>query len=392
MVKINSPFLKEIWGSIKNNTFKTYGDKRKLVLTARIPAPSYTRTTAQDQQRNKFASAVASWNALSEAEKEQYNELGASQKPPLTGYQYYIQQQLLVTGIYYKVSIDNTGNSNNLTNYETLIEISNDATFFSDAENKKESIRLYDDDKSTELSYWIEEWDTTNNNAKIWVKVPSIPASSTKTIYISIDPNRTTDNSNPTNVFMQYIDKNNTNEWTPNGYTIEENDNSTYIHGSVESGKAEYDFNNVSENLYKIIMKTKSLYEKCYMENIDTAGKIFLGLWRSKGDNTDAIYYREAGNDYLLYDGFSESSYYIYKAIIDVTNKKISHYLYDNNYNLLASAENKDLSDTSGNAYYDYMHIYDGTSGAYQMDIWINYIAIAKSADPEPSVSYTKES
>ena len=93
MVKINSLFLKEIWGSIKNNTFKTYGDKRKLVLTKSIPAPTYTRTTAQDQQRNKFASAVASWNALSEAEKQQYNEQASPYG--LTGYQYFIQQQLL---------------------------------------------------------------------------------------------------------------------------------------------------------------------------------------------------------------------------------------------------------------------------------------------------------
>jgi len=199
--------LEEIRGSTKHNTFKTYNDKRKVIIMSKKPIPSYTRTEEQDQQRNLFKEAVEAWNKLSSEQKQEYNEMAKPLR--LTGYQLYIRQYLLnppPTGIWYKVTIDNSSNSNNLTDYQIRIEISNDENFFSDCNNKKEAIRLFDDDKTTPLSYWIEEWDTTDHNARIWAKVPSIPASSTKIIYISVDQTRTEDESNGENTFLFFDD------------------------------------------------------------------------------------------------------------------------------------------------------------------------------------------
>jgi hypothetical protein len=44
-------------------------------------------------------------------------------------------------------------------------------------------IRFTDSDGQTQLNYWIESGCNTSST-KIWVKVPSIPANSTKTIYV----------------------------------------------------------------------------------------------------------------------------------------------------------------------------------------------------------------
>jgi hypothetical protein len=45
-------------------------------------------------------------------------------------------------------------------------------------------IRLADSDGTTLLSYWIEPNTCNTNATRIWVKVPSIPANTTKTIYM----------------------------------------------------------------------------------------------------------------------------------------------------------------------------------------------------------------
>jgi hypothetical protein len=63
------------------------------------------------------------------------------------------------------------------------------------------------------LSYWIES-GCNSANTKIWVKVPSIPASSTKTIYVYYGNPSATSLSNGKNVFIMYDDFNDLTQWT----------------------------------------------------------------------------------------------------------------------------------------------------------------------------------
>lgn len=49
-----------------------------------------------------------------------------------------------------------------------------DAQFFNDAQNKRESVRIYQ--VKPVLPHWIEEWDSVNGKARVWVKIPNIPA------------------------------------------------------------------------------------------------------------------------------------------------------------------------------------------------------------------------
>jgi hypothetical protein len=66
-----------------------------------------------------------------------------------------------------------------LTGYQVKISVAYD----SDMKNDFSDLRFTDSDGATLLPYWVEGL-TPSTSATVWVKVPSIPASSTKTIYM----------------------------------------------------------------------------------------------------------------------------------------------------------------------------------------------------------------
>ena len=82
------------------------------------------------------------------------------------------------------ITISNTGNANTLTGYQVLVTLDT-ASLISAGKMRSDGgdIRFTDSDGTTLLSYWIESGINTAST-KVWVKVPSIPASSTKTIYL----------------------------------------------------------------------------------------------------------------------------------------------------------------------------------------------------------------
>jgi alpha-tubulin suppressor-like RCC1 family protein len=82
------------------------------------------------------------------------------------------------------IIINNTNNRNTLSDYQILITLDT-ASLISQGKMRSDcgDIRFKDSDGSTLLNYWIES-GCNSANTKIWVKVPSIPASSTKTIYL----------------------------------------------------------------------------------------------------------------------------------------------------------------------------------------------------------------
>ena len=76
-----------------------------------------------------------------------------------------------------------------LSDYQVLVEL-NPSNFPDKAKSDGSDIRFSADDE--ELNYWIEEWDYGSQNAKIWVKVSSIPASGgTKVKMYYVNPSAT---------------------------------------------------------------------------------------------------------------------------------------------------------------------------------------------------------
>jgi prepilin-type N-terminal cleavage/methylation domain-containing protein len=83
-----------------------------------------------------------------------------------------------------QITINNTSNSNNLTDYQVLVTLDTQSLI---SAGKMRSdcgdIKFTDSDGQTLLNYWLESGCNTTNT-RIWVKVLSIPANSTKTIYV----------------------------------------------------------------------------------------------------------------------------------------------------------------------------------------------------------------
>lgn len=76
------------------------------------------------------------------------------------------------------ITISNTASV--LTDYQVLVSLTGN-NFPADAQTSGADIR-FTGAAGTELSYWIESWEYSSRNAKIWVKVPSIAAGATTTI------------------------------------------------------------------------------------------------------------------------------------------------------------------------------------------------------------------
>jgi len=82
------------------------------------------------------------------------------------------------------ITINNTTNSNNLTNHQIEITLGSSNFSFSHAESDGKDLRFTNSDGTTLLDYWIENYNNSSRTATIWVNVPSVPAVSNKIIYL----------------------------------------------------------------------------------------------------------------------------------------------------------------------------------------------------------------
>jgi len=111
------------------------------------------------------------------------------------------------------ITINNPGSA--LNDYQVLVNLDT-AGLISAGKMRSDcgDIRFTDGDGATLLNYWIES-GCNSANTKIWVKVPSIPASSTKTIYVYYGNPSATSQSNGRATFMFFDDfSSGTDQWT----------------------------------------------------------------------------------------------------------------------------------------------------------------------------------
>lgn len=82
-----------------------------------------------------------------------------------------------------EVTITNSGST--LTDYQVKVVLTpKESSIFALAKDDGEDIRFTDDDRMTLLNHWIKSWDRLGQSAVVWVKVPNIPGSGSKTIYL----------------------------------------------------------------------------------------------------------------------------------------------------------------------------------------------------------------
>lgn len=100
-----------------------------------------------------------------------------------------------------EVIIDNTTNSSSLTDYQVLVTLGSDFNY-SHANNDGSDVR-FANISGNALSYWIATWSTTGTST-IWVKVDSIPANDSTTIYMYYgNPATTTTTANFDDTFTK---------------------------------------------------------------------------------------------------------------------------------------------------------------------------------------------
>jgi len=113
-----------------------------------------------------------------------------------------------LTGWRYRrpITIDNTQNSNDLTDYQISVTVDT-ASLIQQGKMQADGddIRFTDTDGTTLLPYWLEG-PINDANTKIWVKVPSIPAQGTKVIYFYYGNPTASSESSIADTFIREID------------------------------------------------------------------------------------------------------------------------------------------------------------------------------------------
>ncbi len=86
----------------------------------------------------------------------------------------------------YRVAIDiNNPNSSTLNEYQVeVIMDSSQSNFWSHVQSDGRDVRFLDSDNLTQLSFYFDEFHYSSQFARFWVKLPTLPASSHKTIYL----------------------------------------------------------------------------------------------------------------------------------------------------------------------------------------------------------------
>ena len=131
----------------------------------------------------------------------------------------------------FRKSVDITENSgSDLTNYPVEIIV----TYDSDMNSDFSDLRFTDSDETSLVPHWIESY-TPSTSATVWVNIPNIPASSTKTIYMYYGNPSATTTSDGDDVFEFFddFDSFDASRWTATGGYSVSSSQLTITTGSV---------------------------------------------------------------------------------------------------------------------------------------------------------------
>ena len=124
---------------------------------------------------------------------------------------------VLAQGFAYRRAVTLTNSGSTLTNYQVKIALTSSNMNFSHAKSDGSDVRVRASDGVTNLSYWIENWNSSSQVATVWANVPSIPNGSS-TIYLVYGEASATTTASGTNTFLFFDDFSSADPSTLNGY------------------------------------------------------------------------------------------------------------------------------------------------------------------------------
>ncbi|MCD6478245.1 MAG: DUF2341 domain-containing protein [Candidatus Aenigmarchaeota archaeon] len=207
-----------------------------------------------------------------------------------------------LSGFDYRRNITITEKSgNDLTNYQILITLTTSNFDYSKTQSDGSDIRFTDSDKTTRLSYWIEDWNPVGDS-KIWVEIPSLSASSSKDIYMYYgNTTPVSSESNGTKTFLFFDDMETWNGWSQYGSGKVTQSSTQKYEGVYSAYKSTA---NDPNGAYKFLPSTlgRNIIMEAYIDRTSLAG----------GDSDRIGLIDDSGNGYG--SGYNHASY---KTILD---------------------------------------------------------------------------
>jgi hypothetical protein len=302
----------------------------------------------------------------------------------------------------------------NLTDYQKLIKIgeSSGATgcdfhleglssIFPSGKNQGGDLRITDSDKTTLLSFWVENVTGTSPNriAYVWVKIPSLSANQTKTLYCYFGNSAATNASNGDNTFL-FFDDFEGSSLNPNKWTVD--DDATISYSVANSlltinGTSSYAYHEERYRATGYPVTSNVAVQARFRTTTptQTKGKIFIGIYKN-ANNFLRWGLRKWGDPYINAIGtWTEkiNGTYNYAVLDDTdldTNFRIytQKYIYSSGLNYFdidyvnkGSRTNSGIANATTNAYI--CPVIDTGTWNFEVD----WFFISKYVSPEPAFS-----
>ena len=104
-----------------------------------------------------------------------------------------------------EITIDNTSGAAQ-TDFPVQVDLTALDFTFANAKSDGSDLRFTSSDETTLIPHWIQDYDDTGETATIWVKVPSVGAAASATIYLYYGNAAATDTSSGDDVFTFFDD------------------------------------------------------------------------------------------------------------------------------------------------------------------------------------------
>ncbi len=175
----------------------------------------------------------------------------------------------------YKKQINITETSGTtLTNYSTLMYIPYTSGMNADFSD----LRFTNSAQDTELGYWIDNY-TASTDAYVWVKVPTLLASSVTDIYMYYGNSGAVTTSNENNAFIYFDEGDKITSWTSSGATSQDNTVGNPVPSyNVPSASGDYLYKNIGMNTNQITtfnIRTTGLGNLFFNTNSAGAGQMY---------------------------------------------------------------------------------------------------------------------
>jgi hypothetical protein len=271
-----------------------------------------------------------------------------------------------------------------LIDYQVLVSLDSSNFDFSKAKPDGSDLRFVSEGE--ELGYWIEEWDAESGNARIWVKVPVIPAEGVAKVlmYYGNEAAAAASDGNATFEFFDDFESGNFDKWDESsGWNISsdayQGDSSAYATGRGQKlSKLIYMQEGVFEGYFKFDENNKHHYPYIPISDVSTSY-----LLSAKADGHFGFF---SGGSYqnLPVDEVYEADRW-YNLIVDFSFPESKYWVYIDKE--LKTPSGLDLS--SGAIFESLMHLnalYAGSGGMY-----VDVSKVRKYASSEPTVTVGAE-